>query len=64
MVRIIRQPWGIIDGISLDHYRVGFAYELYPPLADFLVLEGYAVVEMRREQRSQRRRFNERRAHT
>ena len=61
LVRVIRQPQGVIDGIQLGHYRPGQTYDLAPSLADYLVLEGCALLEMRRGQRSARRRANERR---
>ena len=48
MVRIVRQPLGRIEGISLSHYRVGHTYELPPSIAEYLVMEGYAKLEMRR----------------
>ena len=46
-VRITRQPLGIIQGVSLRHYRPGEVYELPPPLAEYLVIEKYAIFEMR-----------------
>lgn len=46
-VRIIRQPIGMIQGMSLKYYRTGEVYELPPSLAEFLVMEHYAMVEMR-----------------
>ena len=46
-VRITRQPLGIIQGVSLKHYRPGEVYELPPSLADYLVVEQYAIFEMR-----------------
>jgi len=62
MVRITRQPSGIVNGVSLRHYVPGHAYELGDPsLAGYLVLQGFAEFEMRRGQRSQRRRSSDRR---
>ena len=46
-VRITRQPVGVIQGVSLKHYRPGEVYELPPSLADYLVIEQYAIFEMR-----------------
>ena len=46
-VRITRQPMGIIQGVSLRHYRPGEVYELPPALAEYLVMERYAIFEMR-----------------
>jgi hypothetical protein len=51
-----------VNGVSLRHYVPGQAYELGDPsLAGYLVLEGFAVFEMRRGQRSQRHRSSDRR---
>jgi hypothetical protein len=60
-VRMIRQPRGTVDGVQLGSYRPGQTYDLAPALADYLVLEGCALLEMRRGERSTRRRPNERR---
>ena len=46
-VRIVRQPLGMIEGVSLHHYRPGEVYELPPLLAEYLVMERYATFEMR-----------------
>jgi hypothetical protein len=46
-VRITRQPIGMIHGVSLKHYRLGEVYELPAPLAEYLVMERYAMLEMR-----------------
>ena len=46
-VRITRQPPGLVHGLSLKHYRAGEVYELPPPLAEYLVMEQFAIVEMR-----------------
>jgi hypothetical protein len=46
-VRITRQPIGVIHGVSLKYYRLGEVYELPPPLAEYLVMENYAILEMR-----------------
>jgi len=60
-VRIIRQANGSIDGIGLACYRVGCTYDISSGLAEYLVLEGYAVVDMRRGVRSPRPRKRQRR---
>lgn len=60
-VRIIQQPSGTVDGISLDDFQVGHSYELTPPIADYLVLSGFAIVDLRGHNRSRRLRFNDRR---
>jgi hypothetical protein len=46
-IRVTRQPAGNINGISLRHYRPGHAYELPPNLAEYLVIQGFALFEMR-----------------
>jgi hypothetical protein len=37
--------------MSLNHYRAGAVYELPPSLAEYLVMEKYAIVEMRDRER-------------
>ena len=49
-VRITRQPLGVIQGMSLKHYRPGEVYELPPSLAEYLVIENFAIFEMRDRQ--------------
>ena len=46
-VKITRQPIGVVQGMSLSYYREGQVYELPPSLAEYLVMEKYAIVEMR-----------------
>jgi hypothetical protein len=46
-VKITRQPIGMVQGMSLNYYRPGEVYELPPSLAEYLVMEQYAIVEMR-----------------
>ena len=46
-VRITRQPIGVVQGVSLKYYRPGEVYELPPSLAEYLVMEQYAIFEMR-----------------
>jgi len=60
-VRITRPPTGVIDGMSLCHYHAGQAYEVPALLAEYLVVEGYAAIEMRQHQRSSRPRKHDRR---
>ena len=50
-VRILKQPTGTANGLSLGCYKVGGVYDLAPFLADYLVLEGFARVEMRTKDR-------------
>lgn len=60
-VRITRAPRGVVDGISLHHYHAGESYDMTPLLAEYLVVEGFASIEMRQRQRSSRPRGRERR---
>ena len=46
-MRITRQPLGTVQGMSLKHYRPGEVYELPPALAEYLVMEKFAIFEMR-----------------
>jgi hypothetical protein len=48
-VRILRQPKGTIQGIALKAYHPDRVYDLAPALAEFLIAEGYALLEMRRD---------------
>jgi hypothetical protein len=60
-VRITRQPRGVVDGMSLHYYHAGEAYDLAPELAEYLVAEGFASIEMRQRDRSSRPRTHDRR---
>ena len=60
-VRITRPPTGVVDGISLEHYHPGLTYDLTPVLAEYLVAEGFATLEMRAQRRSARARDRDRR---
>jgi hypothetical protein len=53
VVKIIRQPTGKIDGVRLNRYHVGQSYDVLPTLAEYLVLQGFAVIEMRSTHSSQ-----------
>lgn len=46
-VRILKRPEGTLDGMSLKRYVPGEVYDVSASVADYLVLEGYAVSEMR-----------------
>jgi hypothetical protein len=50
-IRITRQPLGTIQGMSLNYYRPGDVYDLPQSLAEYLVMERYAIIEMRQQQR-------------
>jgi hypothetical protein len=60
-IRITREPFGSIDGISLRRYRLGTTYDIAPALAEYLVAAGFATIEMRQRQRSKRPRQRDRR---
>jgi hypothetical protein len=60
-VRITRRPRGVVDGMSLHYYHAGEAYDVTPQLAEYLVAEGFASIEMRQRQRSTRLRSHDRR---
>lgn len=51
-VRIIRQPQGSVSGVSLRTYRPGAEYDIPPTLAEYLILEEYAILEMRDRERN------------
>lgn len=46
-VRILKRPAGTLDGMSLKRYVPGEVYDVSASVADYLVLQGYAVTEMR-----------------
>ena len=50
-VRIIQQPKGTVSGASLRSYRPGEVYDIPSTLADYLILEKYAILEMRDRER-------------
>jgi hypothetical protein len=62
-IRIIRKPSGSVNGLDLGRYRQGSIYDMDPVLAEYLVMEGFAALEMRRAQRSHRYRTTDRRRH-
>lgn len=62
-VRITRQPIGMVQGMSLNYYRSGEVYELPPSLAEYLVMENYAIVEMRDREKKARVAVEEERRH-
>jgi hypothetical protein len=47
--------------MSLHYYHAGEAYDVTPELAEYLVAEGLASIEMRLRQRSTRQRTHDRR---
>ncbi|HKY20148.1 MAG TPA: hypothetical protein VJM31_02920 [Vicinamibacterales bacterium] len=60
-VRIIRDPTGAVDGMSLRYYHAGAAYDIPGGLAEYLVAQGFATIEMRNRERSTRPRTYQRR---
>jgi hypothetical protein len=46
-VKIIRQPYGTVSGVSLNAYRAGEVYDIPAMLAEYLMMEHYAILEMR-----------------
>jgi hypothetical protein len=46
-ILILRQPYGVVQGVALKWYRPGFVYDLSATLAAYLVTEGLGMVEMR-----------------
>ena len=61
LVRVIGQPYGFADGVSLRRYKPGQTYEMDPVLAEYMVLQGLGLFDLRRSLRSTRLRPNERR---
>ena len=61
LVFVTGQPYGFADGVSLRRYKPGRTYEMDPVLAEYVVLQGFGLFEMRRSQRSTRSRPNDRR---
>ena len=47
-VLIVKRPTGTVDGVALKRYTPGEVYELSPSIADYLVIQGFALPEMRR----------------
>ena len=60
-VRITHEPRGTVDGMSLRYYHEGAVYDVSTRLAEYLVADGCAVIEMRERQRSNRIRSYDRR---
>jgi hypothetical protein len=43
----VTRPTGTLDGIPLDKYTPGETYDLSPALAEYLIVQGFAISEMR-----------------
>jgi hypothetical protein len=52
-VRLLDVPSETVNGHDWRDYRVGRVYDLPTEIADYLVVGGFAVVEMRNAERSQ-----------
>jgi hypothetical protein len=46
-VRITQQPTGGTHDLSLNNYREGHVYDVPSTLGEYLVAEGFAIIEMR-----------------
>ena len=51
-VRVVRQAHGTVQGVTLQSYHAGHVYDIAPALAEFLIAEGYAILEMRRDEQN------------
>lgn len=60
-VRILRQSYGSIHGVSLKWYRRGQVYDMPATLAAYVVAEGLGIVEMRADQQASQPFYPERR---
>src|SRR5688572_7567438 len=61
-VCITKRPTGIVvEGVNMTRLIPGECYDLSPSVAEYLVLNGYAVIEMRSDQRTHRPPKTERR---
>jgi hypothetical protein len=49
LIRIIRQPLGSLNGVSLRGYKLDRCYDVEASLGDYLVVNGYAFIEMRKD---------------
>jgi hypothetical protein len=59
-VLIIKRPVGVVDGVDLKRYAPGVVYDVSAVIADYLVLNGFAVTELRSDTRNhphERRKF-------
>jgi len=52
-VLIVKPPSVCVNGIHLDHLRVGEVYDLSAQIASLLIVEGCAKLEMRTSRRRQ-----------
>jgi hypothetical protein len=50
-VRLIKSPDEQVHGLDWRQYKIGHVYDLPHAIADYLVVAGFAVVEMRSQDR-------------
>jgi hypothetical protein len=50
-IRIVKKATGSVSGIDLDRYQPGQVYDVGAGIAEYLVAEGLAIVEMRDKDR-------------
>jgi hypothetical protein len=53
-VCITKRATGIVEGVNLTKLNPRECYDLSPALAEYLCLNGYAVIEMRSEHRTRK----------
>jgi hypothetical protein len=47
LIRIVQQPPRVLMGVTLSEFQVGRVYDVGTSLAQYLIVEGFAVAEMR-----------------
>lgn len=50
---MLRQPIGTVQGVALKWYRPGQVYDLPAALAEYLVTQGFGLIEMRSDEQRQ-----------
>jgi hypothetical protein len=55
LVRIVKQPQGTAEDFALRGYRVGQCYDLPATVAFYLIVNDYAVAELRKQPRTKDR---------
>jgi hypothetical protein len=50
-IRITKRPSEMLGELSLEHYRQGEVYDIPSTLAEYLVMEKCAIIEMRDPER-------------
>jgi hypothetical protein len=49
---ITRRPDESVSGVSLSNYRPGQVYDVKTELGQYLVAKGYALIEMRKDEKA------------